>query len=175
MKSPIIECGNYTLQPFTEKDIKLWQKWDTDRDVQAHMPEPKNEPVSVDKQLSYIKECEDDEEGYYWSISSNKTNKVIGTVALTDIDTYHKTAEMGIMIGNKNYWGKGVATEVCKCLTEYALQDLKIRRITAEVEIDNIGMKTALERSGFIQDGHFKNARVKNDGFTDVLHFSKTA
>ncbi len=173
MKSPIIKCDNYTLQPFTDEDVKLWQIWDVDPEIQSHMPEPKNDPVSLEEQLAYIKECEGDGEGYYWSIHSNNQNEIIGTVALTDIDSYHKRAEIGIMIGDKNYWGKDVATQVCTCLTSHAFENLDIRAITAEVEIDNIAMRKALEKSGFIQDGHFKNARVKNGGYTDVLHFSK--
>lgn len=172
MKSPTIKCGEYELHPFTEEDARLWEKWDVDPEIQAHMPEPKNKPISLEEQLSYIKECEEDTEGYYWSIRT-KDGVAIGTVALTDINSYHQSAELGIMIGDKNYWGKGVATAICTCLSEYAINNLKIRLITAEVEIDNIGMIKTLKKVGFTQDGHFKNARVKNDGYTDVLHFSK--
>lgn len=174
MKSPIIKTANYTLRPFKKEDASLWQVWDIDPEVQAYMPEPKNTPQDISEQYSYIEECEQDPEGYYFSIETN-SGVTIGTVSLFEINSYHKTAELGIVIGDKTYWGKGVATEVVKALTDYVVQNLNIQYISAEIEAGNSGMQKVLENSGFILDGVFKGARVKEGNRIDVVHFSRVS
>jgi RimJ/RimL family protein N-acetyltransferase len=171
MKSPTIESESYLLRPFKTSDANLWQKWDIDSEVQAFMPEPFNEPHDIEEQYKYIKECEADEEGYYWSIET-KDSITIGTTALTEVNDYHGVANLGIMIGDKKYWGKGVATEVLTALVNCAFEQLKIFSISAEVEEGNIPMMVALERIGFKQNGLFESARVKNGKRIDVHHFS---
>lgn len=170
MKAPIIETTSHVLRPYKDGDAELWQIWDVDPKVQAHMPEPMNEPQALEEQIEYIKECEAEDDGYYWSIET-KDGVTIGTVALTDINDHHKLAELGIVIGDKSYWGKGVATEVVTAVVQYAFSTLGIMRISAEAEAGNVGIQKVLERAGFEQDGVFKSARVKNGVRIDVVHF----
>lgn len=118
MTSPTIKTSNYTLRPFIKEDALLWQNWDIDSEIQAHIPEPKNEVQDIANQYEYIKECEEDEEGYCWviettddvtkenSIDDKHTVAVIGTVSLFEINSHHKNEQLGILIGDKSYWGK---------------------------------------------------------------------
>jgi ribosomal-protein-alanine N-acetyltransferase len=170
MKAPNIETNSYHIRPFISNDTELWQEWDVDPEVQAFMPEPFNEEQDIKEQYEYIKKCETDEEGYYWSIET-KDGTTIGTVALTEINEYHKIAELGIVIGDKNYWGKGIATEVITALVAYAFEHLHVCRISAEVEEGNVGMMKVLEKAGFKQDGLLESARVKNKKRINVHHF----
>lgn len=170
MKAPRIETERYILRSFKEEDALLWQMWDVDPEVQTHMPEPVNVPQDIKEQYVYITECEVDPEGYYWSIET-KEGETIGTIALTDIDAHHKITDLGIVIGDKNFWGKGVATEVVSTLVRYAFQNLGIQRVSAEVEAGNIPMQKVFEAVGFLRDGEFKSARAKQGRRIDVFHY----
>ncbi len=176
MTSPTIKTLNYTLRPFKKEDALLWQKWDIDPEIQMHMPEPKNEVQAIEEQYRYIQECTADEEGYYWTIETtnkdNETDKVaIGTVSLFEINFHHKNAQLGIIIGDKAFWGKGVATEVIREIVAHAFKELGISYIGAEVEEENIPMRKVLEKAGFEQDGFFKQQRVKDGGRVSVVHY----
>ncbi len=174
MKSPTLKTPNYTLRPFAEEDALLWQNWDIDPEIQAHMPEPKNKVQDIENQYEYIKECEADEEDYYWTIEAagpDGAGVAIGTVSLFEINSHHKNAELGILIGNKSYWGKGAATEVVRELAEHAFKDLNISYIGAEVEEGNAPMRKVFEKAGFEQDGFFKHQRVKNGERISVVHY----
>ncbi len=171
MKSPKITSEHYNIRPFKMGDVELWQKWDTDPEVQAFMPEPRSVTQDITTQYEYINECENDEEGFYWSIETID-GITIGTVALTEFNEYHGVANLGIVVGDKNYWGKGVATEVINAVAHYAFEHLGIFSIGAEVEEGNIPMMKALEKVGFTQDGLFVSARVKNGKRINVHHFS---
>lgn len=171
MKSPIIASGHYVIRPFVKSDAELWQIWDIDPEIQAFMPEPFNETQNIEEQYKYIEECESDEEGFYWSVET-LNGVTLGTAALTEFNKYHGVANLGIVIGNKKYWGKGVATEVISTLVNYAFAHLNIFSISAEVEEGNIAMMKCLEKAGFKQDGVFTSARIKNKKRINVHHFS---
>ncbi len=170
MKAPNIETNSYLIRPFKTSDAELWQKWDIDPEVQAFMPEPFNEVQDIEEQYKYIEECEADEEGCYWSIET-KNGTTIGTVALTEINEYHKIANLGIVIGDKNHWGKGVATEVITAIVAHAFEQLHLCRISAEVEEGNVGMIKVFKKVGFKQDGLLESARLKNTKRINVHHF----
>lgn len=170
MKGPNIESNSYLLRPFKASDAELWQTWDVDPEVQNFMPGPCTEVYNIEEQYSYIKECEADEEGFYWSIET-KDGVTIGTVALTEFNVHHGSANIGIVIGNKNYWSKSVATEVITTLVNHAFAYLNIFRISAEVEDGNIPMIKVLGKTGFKQDGLFESARVKNNQRINLHHF----
>lgn len=171
MKVSTIKSESYLLRPFKTSDAELWQMWDTDPEVQAFMPESFNEPQDIEEQYKYIEECGEDEEGYYWSIET-KDGVTIGTVALTEFNDYHGVANLGIVIGDKNYWSKGVATEVITALVDHAFAYLNLFHIGAEVEEGNVPMMKTLEKVGFKQDGLLESARVKNEKRINVHHFS---
>jgi [ribosomal protein S5]-alanine N-acetyltransferase len=171
MKSPTITSSNYLIRPFKMSDAELWQKWDIDPEVQTFMPEPFNEPQDTEEQYKYIGECEADEEEYYWSIET-RDGVTIGTAALTEFNNHHGVANLGIVIGDKNYWGKGVATEVIAAIVSHAFTHLNLFHIGAEVEEGNIPMMKVLEKVGFRQNGLFVSARVKNGKRINIHHFS---
>jgi ribosomal-protein-alanine N-acetyltransferase len=170
MKSPTITSEHYIIRPFNASDAELWQKWDTDPEVQVFMPEPRSEAQDIKEQYTYIDECEKDDEGFYWSIET-LSGAIIGTIALTEFNEYHGVANLGIVIGDKGYWGKGVATEVATTLVRYAFEHLNIFSISAEVEEGNVAMMKVLEKVGFKHDGLFESARVKKQQRISVHHF----
>jgi RimJ/RimL family protein N-acetyltransferase len=97
MKSPTITSEHYIIRPFNASDAELWQKWDTDPEVQVFMPEPRSEAQDIKEQYTYIDECEKDDEGFYWSIET-LSGAIIGTIALTEFNEYHGVANLGIVI-----------------------------------------------------------------------------
>lgn len=170
MKAPVIPTERFILRPFKESDAQLWQIWDVDIEVQSYLPEPLNKEQDIREQYKFIRECEEEEDGLYWSIES-KEGITIGTVALTAINEHHKLAELGIVIGNKDYWGKGVATEVIGTVIDHAFSSLTIERVSAEIESANIAIAKVLEKVGFLHDGTFLAARVKDNQRIDVKHY----
>jgi RimJ/RimL family protein N-acetyltransferase len=92
----------------------------------------------------------------------NDFNYYIGTCSLHDIDWIVRKGEMGYMIGDKNYWGAGIATELIYLLTDYGFNRLNLNKITAGVVEENIGSIRALEKNGFK-----KYAISEQDYFSD--------
>lgn len=73
-------------------------------------------------------------------------------------------------IGEK-YWNKGIATKVLKSFADYAFNQFNLIRLYAKIFSTNIGSIRVVEKAGFIKEGHFKNAIVKeNKIFDQVLY-----
>lgn len=83
----------------------------------------------------------------------------IGNVKIGPTDQNHKTAEVGIMIGDRDAWGKGFGTDAIKLAMRLAKHTLKLRRLTAGCYQSNIGSQRAFTNAGFsvegVRPGHF--------------------
>jgi len=80
--------------------------------------------------------------------SSNYQNYV-GTISLHGFDSIIRKAEIGLMVGEQNHWGIGIATEAIGLISDYAFNRLNINKLTAGVVEENIGSYKAFEKNGF--------------------------
>ena len=73
----------------------------------------------------------------------------IGNIRLLDIDLNYSRASIGILIGEKHYWGQGVATEVIKAIVDYGFNVLELKQMLADCYESNVASLRAFEKSGF--------------------------
>ncbi len=76
-------------------------------------------------------------------------SRTIGHIALTHRDT--DSFEIHIIIGNKNYWGKGLGTRAIKKALNIAFKKLTYNQAYLEVRPDNLRAIKAYEKCGFIR------------------------
>jgi [ribosomal protein S5]-alanine N-acetyltransferase len=74
-------------------------------------------------------------------------NTMLGTLTVY-INQYHQTADIGIMIGHKESWGKGIGKKAWMIILEWLRKSGEIRKITAGTMSCNIGMMKIIESSG---------------------------
>jgi len=79
-----------------------------------------------------------------------RDGKLIGNLyfAKGEFDTW----EVGYVF-NRNYWGKGYATESLKAIIEFAFSNLSAHRIIARCDPQNINSWRLLERAGMQREG----------------------
>ncbi|MBC6491336.1 GNAT family N-acetyltransferase [Flavihumibacter stibioxidans] len=81
-------------------------------------------------------------------------------------DVYIKSAEIGYWVG-ENYWGKGIATEAVRQMTEYSFYYFDIIRLYAEVFENNKASMRVLEKNGYYLEGVRRKAVFKNETLMD--------
>ncbi|HRF18615.1 MAG TPA: GNAT family N-acetyltransferase [Chitinophagaceae bacterium] len=81
-------------------------------------------------------------------------------------DVYIKSAEIGYWLGEQ-YWGKGIATEAVRQMTEYAFYYFDLVRLYAEVFETNKTSMRVLEKNGYYLEGVRRKAVFKNDVLMD--------
>ncbi len=77
----------------------------------------------------------------------------VGNIKLGPIDRQHGTADIGILIGERAVWGRGVATRAIALLAAIAANQLGLRKLTAGCYAANGGSERAFVRAGFTVEG----------------------
>lgn len=99
-------------------------------------------------------------------------NVDIGTAYIRDLDKYDREGEYGLFIGNPDYFGKGIGTEVGQMIMEYAFNVLNLKRVFSEIKDDNIRSIRAVEKFGMSVYKVEKNA-LEIDGKPVNLVFTE--
>jgi [ribosomal protein S5]-alanine N-acetyltransferase len=117
-----------------------------------------------------------DLERYYRNVASSKTDVMfaivdkrsgrhVGNIKLGSIHWIHRTATMGILIGDKAFWGKGVGLEATQLMAGYGFERLNLHRINLGVFAEHTAAVRCYERAGFRIEG-----RLREDLFQGGEH-----
>lgn len=98
------------------------------------------------------------------------TDKVIGTIQLA-IDERNKSAEIEFII-HPNYWNNGIATNIAKTIIKYAFKVLKLNRIWASIDSNNIAARMVLQNLEMKLEGLFRENRLVDGEYSDTLNYA---
>jgi RimJ/RimL family protein N-acetyltransferase len=73
----------------------------------------------------------------------------IGNCTYYDIDDFRRQAELGITIGDRNYWGNGYGTETVGLLLDLVFQTTPLRRIYLHTLDWNVRAQRCFQKAGF--------------------------
>lgn len=105
-----------------------------------------------------------------FAICDKSTNRHIGNIKLDNFDWISHTCELGVLIGEKDFWGKGIGTEACTLAIQYAFNILNIRKVLLAVYATNIGAIKVYEKLGFVNEGTLRKHIWSNGNYIDK-HF----
>lgn len=94
-------------------------------------------------------------------------DELVGGIGLTpQADVFRRSAEVGYWLGEP-YWGRGLATEALRLITEYAFSTFDFVRLMAGVFAGNQGSMRALEKNGYYLESIRRQAVVKQGQLLD--------
>lgn len=104
--------------------------------------------------------------------SSDSMDEIhIGNIKLGPINPYYKHADISYFIGNKSFWGKGIASEAIGLLCQFSFAKLKLHRLEAGAYANAVASWKALERNGFVREGIFKEHVMLDGTYIDVYRY----
>lgn len=154
-----------TFKKFTQEDIPFYYEWRNDPEVAKYDQSGFLRPMSFEEVEAWSQRMVD---GLTFTICAD--NKPIGTCAFMNLDERNRHAELAIVIGDKNYWGQGLGTEVMKQLLEWGFEGLNLNRLYLHVFSFNIRAKALYEKMGFTLEGT-KRAMLYRDGDYQSLDY----
>lgn len=98
--------------------------------------------------------------------------RLIGTMTAY-IAPPHRTADMGLMIGDRTQWGRGLGLEAWVSLMDHLFSTHGMRKITAGTLRCNAGMKLIMERSGMHLEAVRSRQEIVEGVEEDVLYFAR--
>ncbi|MBY9002925.1 MAG: GNAT family N-acetyltransferase, partial [Candidatus Lokiarchaeota archaeon] len=123
--------------PRTIEEVKKWF-------------EPKKEEVKTD--VDFL-------------IYHKNDKKKIGMVRLTDIQWLNRNANIFTVIGESEYWGKGIAVEAGKLMITYAFEELNLHKIHTSIYTPNERSLKAAAKLGLVEE-----AVLREEIYIDGVH-----
>lgn len=107
-----------------------------------------------DTTRAFVRQCRESPHTLFLGIRSTAlAGRHVGNIKLGPIDQRHGLGEIGILIGDRSAWGRGIASDSIGALARIALDQLRLRKLTAGCYASNIGSQKAFLRAGFEVEG----------------------
>lgn len=98
-------------------------------------------------------------------------NIFAGLIGLRGIDKANHKAEIGYWLV-PSFEGKGLVTQSCLKLIEYAFEELDLNRILICVAVGNKRSRMVPARLGFLEEGIERDGELLVSGYTDLVRYS---
>ncbi len=125
---------------------------------------------SVKEYISFLNKSENNE---IFGLFSKSNNEHIGNLKIGLISHINLTAEIGLLIGEKSYWNRNIATEAIFLATNYAFNVLKLNKLHAFVYEYNIGSLKIFMKNGYKVVGTYKKHVRFENSFIDLILVEK--
>ncbi|PWK15955.1 GNAT family N-acetyltransferase [Tumebacillus permanentifrigoris] len=91
----------------------------------------------------------------------------IGTISYRNLDLLVGNAELGMLIGHRDYWGHGYGTEAMQQFLDLLFRRFNLRRVGLGTHSDNKRAIRSYEKAGFVVEGVLRQAMYTLNGLRD--------
>ncbi len=116
------------LGPYNRELLPFDLKWVNDFEVTRHFHERLAPWTKERREAHYERYSQGGPDPAYFTVYERETLRPIGFTYLEAIDHLHRTATFGILLGEKDCWGKGYGTETTRLMLDYAFTLLRLQR-----------------------------------------------
>ena len=165
---PFIMGEIIDLFPLNPDHVSLYSKWENDPQVRKYARTAI--PITIEESKKYIERSDShSKKVVMFEIWHKKDEKPIGYSEIGDFSWPNRNAYIGFLIGEIEYWGQNIGTELTKLLIEYGFNELNFHKITAEALSANKSSQRCLEKNGFKYEGTLKEDMFVDGEYIDIL------
>ncbi len=164
MLGPILRSHHVTLAPLKPEHLSIYLEWFAELEITTHLL--RATPPSMAEEERWYEQMAASDTDIIWAILAG--DRHIGSTGLHRINWHDRNAVSGIVIGEKSYWGRGIATEVMQARTKYAFLFLNLEKVMTEIDVLNEASWKAAMKAGYNQCGLRRRHRFRNGCWQDV-------
>ena len=135
---------------FMDEISEVYVSWLNDYEV-TKFTEQKHCQSTLETVKDYVNQLYFSENDLLFGIYYDELH--IGNMRLGPINFEHLNAEVGYLIGEKNFWAKGITSKCLKTLVHFAIEDLGLKKINSGYYENNYGSAKVLKKCGFVIEG----------------------
>lgn len=155
------------VRNLTRADVPLLVKWKNDPDIADLV---RGAPINTTFEIESRRFARGlDDHDTLRLIIETLTGKPIGFISLGEIDRDNHKAEVGMLVGEKEYWDRGFGTDGLRILLNYLFFELDFNRIGLEVFEYNIRAKKAYQKIGFKVEGLLRQGLFRKGRYYDIF------
>ena len=149
----MIKGEKVALRAIEREDLpKIWE-WLNDEEVMYYWSMPGITVSLAELEHHFSRSAETKEPGRRWFTIETRDRLPIGIIAYFDLRERHHRAEIAIIIGDKEYWGKGYGADAIMALLRFLFNELGLNRVHLRVAEFNTRAIKCYEKCGFAKEG----------------------
>lgn len=166
-----LDVNQFFLRNWSLNDAPSLAKYANNKKIWLSMRDEFPYPFLERDAVEFIKKFNSTNDSLYLAIANEF--EAMGNIGVYfNNDVRRKSAVLSYWIGEP-FWGCGIATNAIKKYCDYIFFNFDVIRIYAKLFENNIGSKRALEKAGFINEGYFRNAIIKEGKMLDQYLYAK--
>ena len=170
-----LQTARLTLRPLAEADTDAVFAMRSDPVVQRYGSHPPwtGRQTAVDYVARNAKAMAAGTDAQF-AIERREDGVVVGTCCLYALDAQCRRADIGYVL-RPSQWGRGYATEANAALLDWGFGPLGLNRVEADIDPRNVASARALERLGFVREGHLRERWIVGGEVCDSLIYGLLA
>ena len=167
----ILHGRNILLRSITLADCTdRYVNWLNDSEINEYL-ESRLSVQTKESVSQFVSSMIESDDNYMFAIIHKETGGHIGNVKIGPIHSVYKHTFVGYLIGDKTYWGKGLASEAVYLAAKFCFDTLKLHKVNAGVIAPNIGSLKVLEKLGFQKEGCIRADVLLEDKYINVCKY----
>lgn len=126
-------------------------------------------PLDFSNVEEYVKSLWNSKNDCFFAVYYKENDQFIGTIKIGHINWRTGIADLGIMIGEKDFRGKGLSEDIMICAIKYAFKTLSLRKLTGGTSALNVAMQKCFEKLGFIKEGVIRSQLLIDGEYIDHI------
>lgn len=135
----------------------------TDPEIWKYLSVSLESNEEIYKWYEQAKTAEKEGNGKPFVLRDNQTNDILGSIRLLDLDSLHKTAEIGTWLSPK-YFGRRINLEAKLLILTYSFETLHLNRIQFKTDETNLRSQKAIQKIGAKFEGILRNHKIRRNG-----------
>jgi len=146
-------CMRLELRPLRPEDVSdAYVRWLNDPET-VRYTEARHTQHTLESVREYVAECTAKGNEHLLGIFEVRCGRHVGNIKVGPLNPHHRYASVGLIIGEKDCWGKGYATEAIALAARYSFETLGLHKLNAGVVQGNEASLKAFEKNGFMVEG----------------------
>ncbi len=164
------------LREFQSTDAEAVQRYAGDPAVARHFTWGPNTPEQTTEFVQFLvsSQNEDPRTNYDLAIVLRSTHVLIGDARLTIDSNSSRRADLGFIVRTDRQ-GEGYATDAARLLISLGFRELKLHRVWAMCEPDNVGSIRVLEKLNMKKEGQLREQIFLKEAWRDLVVYGLLA
>ena len=167
----ILRGDQVLLRPLATGDLRRCVKWFSDPQVIQFLG--RASPVTLAEEERWYREYSRRSDEQIFAIEVD--GRHVGNLGLHKVDRVHRKADLGIVIGETEYWSRGYGTDALRTALRYGFENLGLNKVSLDVFEHNARALRSYEKCGFVREGIHREDVYKDGRFLNVVRMSVLA
>ena len=163
------------LRPLSADDVtEAYLRWLTDPEIGRFL-ETRHRPQTMQTIREFVERVNARDDEFLFGICLKADGRHVGNIKIGPVKQNHSLADVSLLIGERDCWGRGIATDAIRAVSRFAFQSIGIVKLNAAAYAENRGSIGAFQRAGYTQEGLRRKHYVLDGVPADVIELGLCA